>query len=157
MASDMLADATEIFDTAWWFMFFYSVTFGGFVGLASSLTIYFNAEYGLPPVAAGLFTAGQCSQRPMGAVAEDYLGHEPLVDVEGGGEVRVDVDDLQRSIGPAEDIDVDEAENRVEEAEKEISEVSEEAEDRDRVLEEIRRRQRTGENFVRVARKYRGS
>jgi hypothetical protein len=25
------------------------------------------------------------------------------------------------------------------------------------VLEEIRRRQRTGENFVRVARKYRGS
>jgi MFS transporter, NNP family, nitrate/nitrite transporter len=24
---------------AWWFMFFYSVTFGGFVGLASSLTI----------------------------------------------------------------------------------------------------------------------
>ncbi len=26
---------------AWWFMFFYSVTFGGFVGLASSLTIYF--------------------------------------------------------------------------------------------------------------------
>src|SRR3954451_8779430 len=27
---------------AWWFMFLYSVTFGGFVGLASSLTIYFN-------------------------------------------------------------------------------------------------------------------
>jgi F-type H+-transporting ATPase subunit epsilon len=48
-------------------------------------------------------------------------------------------------------------ENRVEEAEREISEVSEEAEDRDRVLEEIRRRQRTGENFVRVARKYRDS
>jgi F-type H+-transporting ATPase subunit epsilon len=56
-----------------------------------------------------------------------------------------------------DDIDVDEAENRVEEAEREISEVSEEAEDRDRVLEEIRRRQRTGENFVRVARNYRGS
>jgi NNP family nitrate/nitrite transporter-like MFS transporter len=34
---------------AWWFMFFYSVTFGGFVGLASSLTIYFNAQYGLDP------------------------------------------------------------------------------------------------------------
>ncbi|MFW2457123.1 MFS transporter, partial [Methyloversatilis discipulorum] len=32
---------------AWWFMFFYSVTFGGFVGLASSLTIYFNTQYGL--------------------------------------------------------------------------------------------------------------
>src|SRR6185437_1613989 len=27
---------------AWWLMFFYSVPFGGFVGLASSLTIYFN-------------------------------------------------------------------------------------------------------------------
>ena len=34
---------------AWWFMFFYAVTFGGFVGLASSLTIYFNADYGLSP------------------------------------------------------------------------------------------------------------
>src|SRR5690242_1822549 len=42
---------------AWWFMFFYSVTFGGFVGLASSLTIYFNAEYGLTPIVAGYFTA----------------------------------------------------------------------------------------------------
>ena len=29
---------------AWWFMFFYSVTFGGFVGLASSLVIYFNTQ-----------------------------------------------------------------------------------------------------------------
>ncbi|MBL8541362.1 MAG: NarK/NasA family nitrate transporter, partial [Betaproteobacteria bacterium] len=38
---------------AWWFMFFYSVTFGGFVGLASSLTIYFNDQYGLTPVMAG--------------------------------------------------------------------------------------------------------
>jgi MFS transporter, NNP family, nitrate/nitrite transporter len=27
---------------AWWFMFLYSVTFGGFVGLSSSLTIYFT-------------------------------------------------------------------------------------------------------------------
>jgi F-type H+-transporting ATPase subunit epsilon len=63
---------------------------------------------------------------------------------------------VEEAVSP-EDIDVDEAENRVEEAEKEITEVSEEAEDRDRVLEEIRRRQRTGENFVRVARKYRGS
>ena len=26
----------------WWFMLFYSVTFGGFVGLAASLTIYFH-------------------------------------------------------------------------------------------------------------------
>ena len=63
---------------------------------------------------------------------------------------------VEEAVSP-EDIDVDEAENRVEEAEREISEVSEDAEDRDRVLEEIRRRQRTGENFVRLARKYKSS
>lgn len=43
---------------AWWFMFFYSVTFGGFSGLASSLVIYFNGEYGLDPKTAGFFAAG---------------------------------------------------------------------------------------------------
>src|SRR5918993_2967091 len=63
---------------------------------------------------------------------------------------------VEEAVSPG-DIDVDEAENRVEEAERELSEVSEEAEDRDRVLEEIRRRQRTAENFVRLARKYRDS
>jgi len=42
---------------SWWFMFFYSVTFGGFVGLASSLTIYFNTQYGLDAKMAGYFTA----------------------------------------------------------------------------------------------------
>src|SRR5574340_402017 len=42
---------------AWWFMFFYGVTFGVFVGLASSLTLYFNDQYGLSPVVAGYFTA----------------------------------------------------------------------------------------------------
>ena len=53
-----------------------------------------------------------------------------------------------------EDIDVEAAEDRVEEAERELSEVSEEAEDRDRVVAEIERRQRMGENLVRLARKY---
>ena len=42
---------------AWWFMFFYSVTFGGFSGLTSSLAIYFNSQYGLPPITAGYLTA----------------------------------------------------------------------------------------------------
>ncbi|MGH8663098.1 MAG: MFS transporter, partial [Burkholderiales bacterium] len=42
---------------AWWFMFLYSITFGGFVGLASSLTIYFNSQYGLDATTAGFFTA----------------------------------------------------------------------------------------------------
>ena len=38
-------------------MLFYSVTFGGFVGLAASLPIYFTDQFGLTPVAAGYCTA----------------------------------------------------------------------------------------------------
>ena len=63
---------------AWWFMFFYSVTFGGFVGLASSLTIYFNTEYGLSPVVAGYFTAAcvfmGSMMRPLGGWLADRIG-----------------------------------------------------------------------------------
>lgn len=63
---------------AWWFMFFYSVTFGGFSGLASSLTIYFNSQYGLPPVAAGYLTAGCVFAgslvRPLGGFLSDRIG-----------------------------------------------------------------------------------
>ncbi|MEC5216954.1 NNP family nitrate/nitrite transporter-like MFS transporter [Actimicrobium sp. GrIS 1.19] len=63
---------------AWWFMFFYSVTFGGFSGLASSLTIYFNSQYGLSPVVAGYFTAGcvfaGSMVRPMGGKLADRIG-----------------------------------------------------------------------------------
>jgi NNP family nitrate/nitrite transporter-like MFS transporter len=63
---------------AWWFMFFYSVTFGGFSGLASSLTIYFNSQYGLTPVTAGYLTAGCVFAgslvRPLGGVLADRIG-----------------------------------------------------------------------------------
>jgi len=63
---------------AWWFMFFYSVTFGGFVGLASSLTIYFNDQYGLSPVVAGYFTAAcvfaGSMVRPLGGIIADRVG-----------------------------------------------------------------------------------
>jgi NNP family nitrate/nitrite transporter-like MFS transporter len=40
-----LAEYLSVLKTgdAWWFMLFYGVTFGGFVGLSSSLTIYFNS------------------------------------------------------------------------------------------------------------------
>src|SRR3546814_9372963 len=48
---------------AWWFMLFYGVTFGGFVGLSSSLTIYFNDQYGLSAVTAGSFPADRQSPR----------------------------------------------------------------------------------------------
>jgi NNP family nitrate/nitrite transporter-like MFS transporter len=63
---------------AWWFMFFYSVTFGGFVGLASSLTIYFNDQYGLSPVTAGYLTAACVFAgslvRPVGGTVADRIG-----------------------------------------------------------------------------------
>ncbi|MFN3986486.1 MAG: nitrate/nitrite transporter [Rhodocyclaceae bacterium] len=63
---------------AWWFMFFYSVTFGGFVGLASSLTIYFNTQYGLDPKMAGYFTAACVFAgslvRPIGGAVADRIG-----------------------------------------------------------------------------------
>ncbi len=63
---------------AWWFMFFYSVTFGGFSGLASSLTIYFNSQYGLSPVTAGYFTAACVFAgslvRPLGGRIADRIG-----------------------------------------------------------------------------------
>src|SRR5438132_1700054 len=39
----------------WWFCLFYSVTFGGFVGLASFLNIFFYDQYGLTRVQAGSF------------------------------------------------------------------------------------------------------
>jgi NNP family nitrate/nitrite transporter-like MFS transporter len=41
----------------WWLMFFYAVSFGGFVGLSSFLPIYFHDQYGLTPIKAGYFTA----------------------------------------------------------------------------------------------------
>ena len=63
---------------AWWFMFFYSVTFGGFVGLASSLTIYFNDQYGLGAVNAGYCTAAVVFVgslvRPVGGAVADRVG-----------------------------------------------------------------------------------
>ena len=63
---------------AWWFMFFYSVTFGGFSGLASSLTIYFNGQYGISPVTAGYMTAACVFAgslvRPLGGRLADRIG-----------------------------------------------------------------------------------
>ncbi len=63
---------------AWWFMFFYSVTFGGFVGLAASLTIYFNTQYGIAPVLAGYMTAAcvfaGSMMRPLGGKLADRIG-----------------------------------------------------------------------------------
>ena len=79
-ARKTLADYAAILREAdaWWFMFFYSVTFGGFVGLASSLTIYFNDQYGLTPVTAGYCTAAVVfvgsMVRPMGGAVAGRIG-----------------------------------------------------------------------------------
>jgi NNP family nitrate/nitrite transporter-like MFS transporter len=63
---------------AWSLMLFYAVTFGGFVGLASSLPIYFHDQYGLSPVAAGYVTAAcvftGSMLRPVGGAIADRIG-----------------------------------------------------------------------------------
>ena len=112
-------------------------------------------------------------------IADGDLGvmvdHAPLVSSVEAGEVRIRESEeqhvyatsdgffkvsenlvqilVEEAVAPDE-IDVDEAEDRIEKAERELSEVSEDAEDRDRVRGEVERRRRMGENLVRVARKY---
>lgn len=68
-----------------WFSFFYSVTFGGFVGLASFLTIFFHDQYGLSRISAGNLTAlcvfvGSFA-RPIGGFLADQLGGFRLLSV----------------------------------------------------------------------------
>ena len=112
-------------------------------------------------------------------IADGDLGvmvdHAPLVSTVEAGEVRIREGEeqhvyatsdgffkvsenlvqilVEEAVAPDE-IDVDEAEDRIEKAERELSEVSEDAGDRDRVRGEVERRRRMGENLVRVARKY---
>jgi len=63
---------------AWWLMLFYSVTFGGFVGLAASLPIYFTDQFGLTTVVAGYCTAACVFAgsliRPIGGALADRIG-----------------------------------------------------------------------------------
>ncbi len=61
-----------------WFCFFYCFTFGGFVGLASFLTLFFYDQYHLSKVRAGDFTtlvviAGSFL-RPVGGWLSDRIG-----------------------------------------------------------------------------------
>lgn len=63
---------------SWWFMFFYFITFGGFVGLANSLPLYFTIQYHVSGVTAGLMVAivvmfGSCF-RPVGGYVADRIG-----------------------------------------------------------------------------------
>ena len=111
-------------------------------------------------------------------IADGEIGilvdHAPLVSTVEFGEVRITEDDekhifatsdgffkvsenlvqiLVEEAVPAGEIDVGEAESRVEEAEKEISELAGDEDVEDRRWE-AERRQRMGENLVHVARKY---
>lgn len=63
---------------AHWFCLFYTISFGGFVGLATAFAIYFRDEFGLSPVHAGEFAAF-CTLvgalgRPVGGAMADRLG-----------------------------------------------------------------------------------
>ena len=63
---------------AHWFFFYYTVSFGGFVGLASSFVLYFTSQYGLTPVHAGdyaaLATLCGAVLRPVGGGLADKIG-----------------------------------------------------------------------------------
>jgi NNP family nitrate/nitrite transporter-like MFS transporter len=62
----------------WWFCFFYSVTFGGYVGLSSFLPIFFRDQYKVTPAAAGYITALAAftgsAVRPLGGYLSDKFG-----------------------------------------------------------------------------------
>jgi NNP family nitrate/nitrite transporter-like MFS transporter len=75
-----LRDYWELFaerDTHW-FCFFYTITFGGFAGLAASLVLYFKSTHGLTKVEAGDWAAlcmfAGVMARPLGGALADYLG-----------------------------------------------------------------------------------
>lgn len=61
-----------------WFCFFYTITFGGFAGLAASLVMYFKSTHGLPKVQAGdwaaLCTFVGVMARPLGGAMADRVG-----------------------------------------------------------------------------------
>jgi NNP family nitrate/nitrite transporter-like MFS transporter len=61
-----------------WFCFIYSLTFGGFVGLASYLSIFFRDQYGLTKVQAGDLTTivvlFGSFLRPVGGLLSDRWG-----------------------------------------------------------------------------------
>ena len=62
----------------WWFCFFYAITFGGFVGLASFLNTYFHDQYGLTAAQAGSYAAlcvfSGSLLRPVGGYLADHFG-----------------------------------------------------------------------------------
>ena len=70
-------------DDLWWFCFFYSITFGGYVGLSTFLPIFFRDQYALKPVTAGYLTALAAfvgsGVRPLGGYLADKYGGARLL------------------------------------------------------------------------------
>ena len=66
-----------------WFCIVYSVTFGGFVGFASFLSIFFFDQYGISKIAAGNFTAlcvfSGSFFRPVGGYLSDRWGGDRVL------------------------------------------------------------------------------
>jgi NNP family nitrate/nitrite transporter-like MFS transporter len=67
----------------YWFCLLYSITFGGFVGLSSYLSIFFFDQYGLSRIEAG-WAAGACAlvgsfSRPVGGFIADHLGGQRVL------------------------------------------------------------------------------
>jgi MFS transporter, NNP family, nitrate/nitrite transporter len=73
----------KVSDTAW-FCFLYSLTFGGFVGLSSYLSIFFHDQYHLTKVQSGDYTTfvilfGSFLRPIGGAIADRIGGYRMLV------------------------------------------------------------------------------
>lgn len=69
----------------WWFCLFYSVTFGGFVGLGTFLPTFFNVQYHLNAIDAGSLTALATfvgsTLRPLGGYLSDKFGGTRMLTV----------------------------------------------------------------------------
>lgn len=122
------------------------------------------------------------AERVIARIADGDIGvmreHAPVVSAVEVGAVRIMQDDeryvfatsdgffkvadnlvqiLVEEAVPPDEIDVSEAESRVEEAENELSQMPEEGEEGESRRAEIERRRSIGENLARVAREYGGS
>jgi MFS transporter, NNP family, nitrate/nitrite transporter len=82
-----LADYTAVLKQGdlWWFCFFYSITFGGFLAMVSYLAIYFNTAYNVDKVSVGVLVAiaslfGSVL-RPIGGYISDRVGGVALLRV----------------------------------------------------------------------------
>lgn len=87
----------------WLFAFFYSLSFGGFVGLTSYLTLFFVDQYSVSKVTAGDFVtlvvfAGSFVRPIGGALADKYGGLRLLVILFSGAAISMTIVGLLPSV-----------------------------------------------------------